>query len=149
MAAEMAQLATTSIAVVGAVLGIINTWHGLDKSRMKLKVVPAHAIPFGGMDERLRFCIEITNLSSFAVTINDAGVLFHGTDKRAAIVNPLFSDGGRSWPRRLEPRSSFTVYSQIPFSAEGHKIQCAYAITQCGHTKKVTVRPFVRSQHHP
>jgi hypothetical protein len=47
MAAEMAQLATTSVAVVGAVLGIINTWHGLDKSRMKLKVVPAHAIPLG------------------------------------------------------------------------------------------------------
>jgi hypothetical protein len=105
MAAEMAQLATTSIAVVGAVLGIINTWHGLDKSRMKLKVVPAHAIPFGGMDERLRLCIEITNLSSFAVKINDAGVLFHGTDKRAAIVNPLFSDGGdhgrAAWNRVL------------------------------------------------
>lgn len=108
------QLVTTAIAAVDAVLGIINTWHGLDKSRMKLKVVPAHAIPFGGMDERLRFCIDITNLSSFAVTINDAGVFFQGTNKRASIVNPLFSDGQKSWPRYLEARSSVTVYSQIP-----------------------------------
>lgn len=129
------QIATTSFAFVGAVLGVINTWHGLDKSRIKLKILPAHAIPFGGMDERLRFCIEITNLSSFPVTINDAGVLFHGTKHRAAIVSPVFLDGGTNWPRRLEPRSAITVYSQIPRSENGKKIKIAYATTQCGHTQ--------------
>lgn len=125
------QLFTFAIAVLGAVLGIINTWHGLDKSRVKLKLKPAHAIPFGGADPNIKFCIEITNLSSFPVTIYDAGVFFKGTEKRGCIVNPVFTDHG-SWPRRLEPRSSITVYSQIPKSTEGYKIKCAYAKTQCG-----------------
>lgn len=55
---------TLSIAVVGAVLGLINTWHGLDMSRVKLKVRPAHAIPVGAANPALTFCIEITNRSA-------------------------------------------------------------------------------------
>ncbi|NHQ87731.1 hypothetical protein HA050_16560 [Iodobacter sp. HSC-16F04] len=125
---------TLGIALVGAVLGIINTWHSLDKVRVKLKVVPAHAIPYGGTNELLQFCIEITNLSAFPVTVNDAGVFFHGTAERGAIVAPVFTDNGH-WPRRLEPRSSITVYSQMPRARLNHKIKCAYAKTQCGYTQ--------------
>lgn len=124
---------TLAIAVLGAVLGIINTWQSIDITRVKLKVLPAHAIPFGGIDPRLRFCIEITNLSSFAITIEDAGVFYAGSTKRGSIVSPVFADGG-SWPRRLEPRSSVTVYSQIPTSSSGARISCAFARTQCGTT---------------
>ncbi len=75
---------TLSIAVLGAVLGIINTWHSLDRSRVKLKVLPAHAIPVGGVDPRLTFCIEVTNMSAFAVTAHDVGVFYHDTKARAA-----------------------------------------------------------------
>lgn len=125
------QVVTMAIAVLGAVLGIINTWYNLDKSRVKLKVTPAHAIPFGAVDPKLKFCVQITNLSSFPVTISDAGVFFRGTKSRGAIVNPVFSEGG-DWPKRLEPRSSISVYSQIPDAPTGHKIKCAYAMTQCG-----------------
>jgi len=35
---------TLSIALVGAVLGVINTWHQLDRSRVKLRVTPKHVI---------------------------------------------------------------------------------------------------------
>ena len=125
------QIVTFSIAVLGAVLGIINTWYNLDKNRVKLKVTPAHAIPVGGIDERLKFCVQITNLSSFPLTISDAGVFFTGTNSRGSIINPVFSDGG-NWPKKLEPRTSVSVYSQIPEAPAGHKIKCAYAITQCG-----------------
>lgn len=125
------QIVTFGIAVLGAVLGIINTWHSLDKARVKLKVIPAHAIPVGGVDSRLRFCIQITNLSLFPVTISDAGVFYNGTKSRGAIVNPIFPEGG-NWPKRLESRSSISVYSQIPVAPLGHKIKCAYATTQCG-----------------
>jgi hypothetical protein len=58
----LVQALTLTVASVGAVLGIINTWHGLDKSRVKLKVSPAQAIPVGDIDSKLRFCIEVTNL---------------------------------------------------------------------------------------
>jgi hypothetical protein len=128
---------TLSLAVLGAVLGIINTWHGLDKSRLKLKVTPKHAIPVGGTDPRIKFCIEVTNLSAFAVTIEDVGIFYSGTKKRGSIVTPFLADGG-SWPRRLEPRSSVTVYSQQPTSEPGHKITKAYATTQCGYTRTGT-----------
>ena len=131
------QAITLAIAAVGAVLGIINTWRSVDQSRVKLKVVPTHAIPYGAADPNIRFCVQVTNLSEFAVTIDDAGVFYHGTDKRGSIVNPVFADHG-SWPRRLEPRTSISVYSQLPYSSSGHKIKCAFARTQCGRTKTGT-----------
>lgn len=91
---------TLALALLGAVLGIINTWQALDKTRVKLRVRPKHAIPFGGMDERLTFCIEVTNLSAFAVTIEEAGVSLKGSDNRLAYTNPVLIDDG-GWPRRL------------------------------------------------
>lgn len=124
---------TLVIAILGAVLGIISTWHSFDSRRVKIKILPAHAIPFGNVNDSLRFCTQVTNLSSFPVTIDDAGVFYTDTDRRGAIVNPVFADGG-GWPRRLEPRTSVTVYSRIPLAPEGHKIKSAYVSTQCGIT---------------
>jgi hypothetical protein len=131
------QAVTLSIAVLGAVLGIINTWHGLDKSRVKLKVRPAHAI---SADPRLTFCIEVTNLSAFAVTICDVGVFYKRTSLRGSFVPPVLIDGG-SWPRRLEPRSSVTIYARRPVSSperqiSERQIRIAYAKTECGYTKR-------------
>ncbi len=128
------QVITLAIAFLGAVLGIVNTWHGLEKSRLKLRVRPAHAIPVGPINPSLTFCIEVTNLSSFAVTVSDVGVFYKGTKLRGSIVQPVLIDGG-SWPRRLEPRSSVTVYGQRPDSTSIKRIKTAYAITQCGYTK--------------
>lgn len=128
---------TLAIAAVGAVLGIINTWRTVDQTRIKLKVLPTHAIPYGEADPNLRFCVEVTNLSSFSVTVDDAGVFYHGTKSRGSIINPVFADNG-PWPRRLEPRASISIYSQLPSSRAGHKIKCAFARTQCGHTKTGT-----------
>lgn len=131
----LVQAVTLSIATVGAVLGLLNTWHTLETSRVKLKVMPAHAIPFGGMDESIRFCIQVTNMSAFAVTINEVGLLLHGSDKRAAITTPILIDGG-SWPRRLEARSSVTAYARRPEHTPSSRIRCAYARTDCGTMKK-------------
>lgn len=128
---------TLAIAVFGAVLGIINTWHNLDKTRVKLVVRPKHAIPIGAVDPNLTFCIEVTNLSSFAVTISEVGVLYYGTAARGAIIQPVLGDGGE-WPRRLEPRSSVTVYAHNPAANSAHRIRCAYANTECGVTSRAT-----------
>ena len=126
------QAMTLAIAVLGATLGLINTWHTLDKNRVKLKVVPKKAIPYGVADPMLTFCIEVTNLSSFPLTLEEVGVFFYRTDNRAAVINPMLPDNG-PWPRRLEPRSSISIYSQLPEFREGRKMRCAYARTQCGH----------------
>ena len=132
---------TLAIAVLGAVLGVINTWQALDKDRVKLRVRPKHAIPVGAADPRLTFCIEITNLSSFAVTVEEAGVFYKGTESRGAYTQPIIIDG-RGWPRRLEPRSSVTVYGQPPSAEQGHPLKCAYAKTACGVTQTGTSPAF-------
>lgn len=135
------QAITLSIAVLGAVLGVINTWHAIDKKRVKIRVRPKHAIPVGGIDPCITFCIEITNLSEFAVTIEEAGVFYKGTDSRGAYTPPLLIDG-KSWPRRLESRSSVTVYGQPPKPKQGHALKCAYARTECGVTRTGTSPAF-------
>lgn len=128
------QAFTLAIAFLGAVLGVINTWHGLDKSRVKLKVRPSHVIPYGGADPTINFCIEITNLSAFAVTVREAGVFYKDTTSRGAFISPTIVDG-KPWPRRLEPRSSVTIYGRRPSRAEG-LVKCAYAKTECGITQR-------------
>lgn len=138
---SLLQGVTLIIAVLGAVLGIINMRHEFDKSRIKLLVRPKHAIPVGNFDTRITFCIEVINLSAFAITIEDVGVLFKGTKDRGSIIGPIISDGGKL-PRRLEPRSSVTIYCQKPSSPPGHAIKCAYAKTECGYTKTGTSPAF-------
>lgn len=132
---------TLTIAVLGAVLGLVNTWHALDRTRIKLRVRPKHAIPVGGTDPRLTFCIEVTNLSACAVTVEEVGVSYRGTDRRGAYVQPVLIDGG-SWPRRLEPRTSATVYGQPPEPLQGHELKRAYARTACGVVRTGTSPAF-------
>ena len=126
---------TLAIASVGAVLGIINTWKTLDKDRPKLRVVPKQAFAVGELahyEPDTRLCIEVTNLSTFALTVSEVGVLYHGSKARGALIPPIVIDGG-TFPRRLEPRSSFTTYA-APNALVGspHPIKCAYAATDCG-----------------
>lgn len=123
---------TFGLAVLGAVLGVLNTWNDLDKKRLKLKVVPAHAIPWGGADARLRVAIAVTNLSSFPVTIDEVGFLLKGRKGRMLIMEPVVADGG-SWPRRLEPRTSLSLYAGLPERTSGHPIVAAFVGTQCGN----------------
>jgi hypothetical protein len=59
----MVAYVTFGLAVLGAVLGIVNTWHALDRSRVKLKVQPAMAIPYGSAPQNVAFCVEVTGTS--------------------------------------------------------------------------------------
>lgn len=132
---------TLAIALLGAALGVINTWHALDNTRVKLRVRPMQAIPVGTTDSRFTFCIEVTNLSSFAVTVNDVGVFYEGTERRGSYTPPLLFDG-KGWPRRLESRTSVTVYGQPPSGKPGQPLKCAYARTECGTTHTGTSPAF-------
>jgi len=124
---------TLAIAVLGAVLGVINTWKSIDRDKVKLRVVPKHAIPVGMPDDRDRLCIDVTNLSTFPVTISEVGILFKGTEEKGALIQPIIYDGG-PFPRRLDARSSFTVYfSPEATLKEAFRVtRCAYARTDCG-----------------
>ena len=129
---------TLSIAVLGAVLGIMNTWRSIDRDRVKLKVVPKQATPMSqyGIGQST-LCIDVTNFSTFPIVITEVGLLYQGTPTRGAIINPIVIDGG-SFPRKLEPRTSITVYTHPDALNDhhGYMIKCAYARTDCGVMKK-------------
>lgn len=132
------QSITLVIAVLGASLGIINTWHALDRTRVKLRVVPKSAHPFGYGAPDVDFCIEVTNLSIFAVYLDEAGLRYSGTSKKGMIVNPTFpNDANGSWPKKLESRESTTIYMKLESSEAGHKIESVYVNTQCGIKKVI------------
>ena len=105
---------TLSVAVLGAVLGIINTWRMLDASRVKLRVGPGHLIPVGGVNPSLDFYISVTNLSTFPVTIREVGISYRGTGERAVFISPVLPDGG-PWPiRRANPDPFAPLYRTEP-----------------------------------
>lgn len=125
--------------VIGAILGAVNTYILLTSTRMRLVVRPAMATPVGNTplmgDDAL--CIEITNLSSFEVTVTEVGLLLRDAKTRMMILAPILFDEG-PWPRRLKPREAVTVYSPLPAilddprAANVHK---AYARTACGEQR--------------
>lgn len=136
--------------ISGAVLGVINTWSQLSRNRVRLKVVPKMAFMMGGggvitatkatqLYKELsssgvpsRWCMEIVNLSSFAVTVSNAG--FGRADKtRHVLWRPEVSDG-KAWPTRLESHEAVTLYGEIGHSLDPTIMQhpYAYAETDCG-----------------
>ena len=130
---------TLSVASVGAVLGVINTWKALDKDRPKMKITPKQALivgPFANNNQRPSLCIEVLNLSTFALTITEVGVLFRDSDHRGVILQPTLNDGS-SLPVVLEPRRALSAYADpSALDRDPHRIQCVYAKTDCGLTFK-------------
>ncbi len=125
---------TTIIAVIGAVLGIMNTWAGMNQRRVKLKVVPqmAHFISGTGDWGPEMGCIEVTNLSVFPVTVREVGFTIDRDlrkGKRVAITPPRIIDGG-PWPRRPEARTTVSLY--FDWVGLGGDIKRAYVLTECG-----------------
>ncbi len=123
---------TIGLATLGAVLGVMNTWNSISQRRVRVRVRPVHVF-----DERsgaAGFAIEIVNLSSFAVTIEEVGFLLKGesTKRKFVIANPIMVDGG-PWPRRLQTRESITTAFNPRDAIHARaKITKAYARTACG-----------------
>ncbi len=121
--------------LLGAVLGIINTWNQIRKNKVRLKVTPIHIIPVGAMSSaNIDFGIEVINLSDFAVTITDVGFVLRNKKKATSI--PVESmDHPKGLPIRLEPRTSYKKYfSKSAIDTSGARIKSAYAYTECGET---------------
>jgi hypothetical protein len=151
---EIVTLVTAIVGAVcgicGAVLGIINTWSQVSRNRVRLKVVPRVAYMTGGNNvitgdrpsdfqdhlanqgARARWCVEVINLSAFAVTISDVGF------GRTNTVRQLFfrpdTSVGKSWPTRLEPREAVTLFAKLGDSPDLDVVRepIAYAKTDCG-----------------
>jgi len=122
--------------MIGAVLGIMNTWNTVNQRRVRLRVTPKHVLFIGDS----RFAIEVINLSAFPVTINEVGfeIRGEGVGKRscAVVLHPELADG-KPWPRRLEPREDVSACLNVAHFAvhRGKNIGRAYATTACDVTR--------------
>lgn len=132
------EIGTFVTAIIGAVTGIAGTllalwsiWRQLDQDKVKLRVEAKHA--FLAAEPRVRrFCIEITNLSAFPVTIQEASVL-RRDEKSRAYCFAYFTSTREQLPIRLEPRTSVSIFMHPEFHlSEDFKASvCAYVKTAC------------------
>lgn len=124
------QISTLIVAVVGAVLGILNTWRAFGQDRLRVVVRPSHAfLPNGAQ----HMAIEVVNLSNFAVTITGLGFTLVGGKEHFPLQDFRLTSGG-SFPVRLEPRANFTAL--VPSGAYPDSLIArflkVYANTACG-----------------
>lgn len=127
---------TIGAAVLGAGLGIMNTWSAISKNRVRVRVSPAHAIAVPHGEDM--FSIEVTNLSTFPLTLCEVGFTDDSNTikkrNRIAAIDPLLLDK-KPWPRRLESRESVSVFFKPSFHelrAKRMGLGKAYARFQCG-----------------
>jgi len=125
---------TLAIALLGAVLGIINTVYSLNRDRIVLKVIPKWVITPNGK----YIGIEAINLSYIAVGIDEVGFSLTRRVKwrsslRLPILNPVVTNGGK-FPEKLEPMFSITLIETRPIleSKEFKEVKSAYARISCG-----------------
>ena len=164
------EIATLITAIVGAGTGIAaltlsfaNTWIQFSNNRVKLKVVPEiayedeekgrwvlSAIPFpktmnAAKQKQHRLGVQVTNLSSFAVTIRSVGFgKFKLLKDCIRLIHPVALQRKNCWPLKLESRESdwlmFNTGVDIPIDLlDKHS---AYVVTECGHVVYGTSRVF-------
>jgi hypothetical protein len=137
--------------LIGAILGIFNTIQQFRKDKVRLKLVPkiyrheangghlcSARIPTENEKAWHGMCLEIINLSVFAVTIDEIGLLSSDEDSRIVFPTAELSNN-ESLPKRLEPRASVTCYipSNSPATILNEGLPFAkgfYATTSCGVT---------------
>jgi hypothetical protein len=124
---------TLAVALVGAVLGVINTWHHLSKDAVRLKILPAHALPVGhGGAGEWTLSIGVINLSAFSVTVDEVGLEL--VTKERLINTPTTTTNHGPLPVRLEPREALTVlcFPALKIDPRLAAVRAAYARCQCG-----------------
>ncbi|TRD12195.1 hypothetical protein FGU71_10205 [Erythrobacter insulae] len=129
------QMATFAIALVGAVLGIINTWNAVADRKPNARVRFLN-VRFVNEMEHLGYSIEVTNLSSFPLTINEVG--FSLTPRWSSEIERLVllpdDQFGASLPKKIEPReqADFRMVGKIK-GRSPKMIKSVYAKTACGN----------------
>lgn len=128
--ANTQQLITLGIAVLGAVLGLLNWWRSFSADRLRLRVSVSHAF---GLSGEQGLMINVINLSTFPVTVTHIGFDLIGTDRHIQLANPMFTQGERL-PVRLESRTAFAVVQPLVAFQQDQLVMLkrAYVLTACG-----------------
>lgn len=129
MDADRIEIVTPILAVLGAVLGVMNAWRNWVHDRVKIEVSVKSATAFDGAEGMV---VTVLNLSRFPVTITRLG-FDRISGRHAQIVIPRFTHG-EALPVRLESRTVCTaVVSVVEMPPEDLDVfVTAFAETACG-----------------
>lgn len=135
---DATQTITIILALIGTILGVLNTLDHFLRKRVNLRVRPGQGVCVGGVAHLGKILsIEAVNLSDFPLTISDVGFIQQKTNNRLCCINPI-TNSGQSLPIRLESRESVVFYqpkSNIEPS-EFASVNAAYVSTACGMVLK-------------
>lgn len=137
---DMVQTITTALAVLGAVLGVMNAWRNWVHDRVNVKVLLRDEPT---SSDRPGIRITVRNLSRFAVTVD--GVSLCLPDGRHVPVD--FFQGhfmyAETLPKRLESRTSFAVFVPISALPDNYRVVFSHARcnTACGFVFRSRLRP--------
>ena len=100
---------TVTVAVIGAVLGIINTIYAIFKDKVKLRVIPEWAKSITH-DEPFHIEINGMNVGFIPVTVQEVG-FYTSINKKLTSITPISPDTKEKQylPYRIEARSSFRI----------------------------------------
>ncbi len=109
---DAVQVVTTALAVLGAVLGVMNAWRNYVHDRVSIDLILNYGISTRGEETVI---VTVRNLSRFAVTIDSVSLVLPRRRHLALAMlsGCLFDPHGL--PVRLESRTSLTVY--VPVAA--------------------------------
>jgi hypothetical protein len=134
---------TFGVALIGAGLGVFNTWQGVRDRSVRLRVIPKYAEP---VDQNMRrmgqpcLSIEVQNLGAYPVTIEEVGLLIgksKGDLPRRAPLPPQFIVMGPKLPHRLERHDAISLVTPL-INLPDNDITGAYARTAAGKLVKGT-----------
>jgi hypothetical protein len=132
---------TLAIALLGAALGILNTWRAMDRDKPKFRVGLVYATPWSEQFTDIQFIgIEVTNLSAFPLTVVEVGLNLKRTSDRLAFLPRTERLLGDTIPCRIQAREQKTFYERLDAIPRDRPFSSVYAKTACGLVFKVKSR---------
>ena len=133
-----AAMTGVAVGLLGAVLGILNTYRNLkrDQVRLKISLAEFESSPTLLINDGTVIVIEVLNLSEFPVTVKDIGLGTKNGERvprQALWQGPLQDQGVFLPPYRLEPRSSIIIEFNS-LDEDWREVTHAFARTRCGTT---------------
>ena len=117
------------IALFAAVLSLVNTWHVVNRDRVRLRVDWLGFMPVG---ESIGLACSVTNLSTMSVTLERIGIELWGGEHMA--FPEIVSFDGQRLPLRMEHRTHITL--PLPPNTYEHprlaEVKEVFVTTACG-----------------
>lgn len=140
------QLSTLVIAVIGAVLSIVNTARALSNDRVRVRVTPSYSVHMDAQFTEF-MSIEVVNLSTFAVTVNNFGFM---TGNGQQLVPQAFRLSTADFlPKRLGSRESFSIFLAPGETSQDLYAQAtrAFVTLACGTKPQSSKRDLAKAMH--